>query len=309
MRLNLGGHWLAFLWALIPGQGAQLTEAVKKARSAKASFFELIYHALNGMGPEETAKALKDGGMDKAVMCIFYPDGADGAEPPMGDPLSKNDVLFEKAVVTFREVINFIVALRTFGISIDHIVGPSCWVLGKKYDDAPTKDELSRRIVRFYKALEDDLKNAKIHVSIELLRAEEDKVFETVEFAISVINVLNSYLGKMFGFHFDTFHIDARGYDQVVCIKALGKLITHLHVNGTGRRPAGGDGDKIDWPNVTKALSSAGIDRLGATNEPFCALVRQNNPTLGTGLPDPVEEPGGILQTRKTLEKYDVKIS
>lgn len=314
MKLRLGGHWLAFLWTVTAGQGNLLKEAVAKAKSAKATVFELIYHVLNRMSASETAQALKDGGMNRAVMCVFFPDGEGGAAPPMGDPLSEDNLLFQKAVSTFRQVLTFITELRTFGIEIDLIVGPSCWVLGKEYHDT----QPGRRILLFFKALEQAIKKTNVRVAIELLRAEEDRVVQNIDNAIDIIDMLNRGItGDRFGFHYDSFHLDERGFQQGIALRRLGKRTLHLHINGSGRRPAGGEGDTIDWTGrngvltVFKELNllrEIGTRVLVATNEPFCALVRQNCPLLGVGLPDPVDEPGGINTTCQMLEKNGVEI-
>ena len=308
MRLCFGGHWLAFLWTVASGQGNLLKEAVAKAKSAKASVFELIY-ALNGMRASETAQALKDGGMNRAIICVFFPDGEKDAAPPMGDPLSDNDSLFQRAVDTFREALMFITQLQMVGIKIDLIVGPSCWVLGKEYN--LPQEELNRRILRFYKALEQDLKTADVRVAIELLRGGEDHVIRKIDNAIDIIDALNSIVGSRFGFHYDSFHFDERQFKQDVCIRRLGNRIMHLHINGSGRRPAGGEGDTINWTGqngILTGLKEVGVDGCVATNEPFCALVRQSCAPLGAGLPDPVEEPDGMNITRQMLEKNGVEI-
>ncbi|MBI3619322.1 sugar phosphate isomerase/epimerase [Candidatus Peregrinibacteria bacterium] len=310
MNIRLGGHWLAFLWTLVAGQGHLLTDAVAKAKSAGASVFELIFHALNQMSATETASALKAGGMSRAIMCIFFPPGKDNAPPPLGDPLSDEESPFQQAVTNFRQTFGFILELRTLGIEIDLIVGPSCWVLGKDYE--LSQDELNRRILRFYQTLEPDLKAAGVRVAIELLRAGEDRVVQNIDTTIQIVDMLNSKIsGDLFGVHYDSFHFEERRFEQGVCIRRLGKRIFHLHLNGSGRRPAGGQDDTIDWSGqngVIPALKEVGVDGLTATNEPFCALVRANSPELGTGLPDPVDEPGGINTTRQTLEKNGVTI-
>lgn len=300
---QLGGHWLAFLWSLEAGHGDQLKEAVQQAVSAGASVFELIFQALNAMTAKETAKAIKDGGMTNAIECVFFPPGEGGASPPCGDPLSDDDDEFGLAVMNFKQVCAFIFSLRKFGIEIDLIVGPSCFVLGKTYD--LSEDELRSSIVRFYKEVAHDLRKMGIRVAIELLREEEDQVVCTVENAIAIVDALNAEIeGDRFGIHYDTFHFDCRGYNQVASIKALGRRITHLHVNGTGRRPAGGDGDKLNWSEICAAVTEHTRVEV-ATNEPFCALVRANSPELGDGLPEPVDEPGGIQTTADTLRELE----
>ncbi len=296
MKHQLGGHWLAFLWAT--SQPEPLVEAVKKARGAGATVFELIYHVLNGLSAEQTAAALKEGGVNDAVMCVFFPPG-DNAECPFGDPLSDDPQLVETAVATFKKVIQFMVELQGHGINIDLIVGPSCFVLTKNYQvDWATRKE---RMMSFYTTLDDDLQNADIDVAVELLREEEDQVFETVEQWHDAVTTLNGELVSCYGEHYDTFHMDQRGFDQVKSIALMGDSIYHLHANGTGRRPAGGEGDEIDWSGIHAALVQVGFNGV-ITNEPFCDLVRNECPALGDGLPPAAEEPGGILKTRETLE-------
>lgn len=104
-----------------------------------------------------------------------------------------------------------------------------------------------------------------------------------------------------FGAHYDTFHIDDRGYNQVDSIKELGGRIIHVHVNGTGRRPAGGEGDELNWQAICSTLTEDACYTGIATNEPFCDTVRKNVPALGEGLPPAVAEPGGIIKTAETI--------
>ncbi len=304
MVIRLGAHWLAFLWDI--STRGPLSDAVRKARSAGATVFELIYHALNGLSPSKTADSLKAGGITRAGMCVFFPDGQDGADPPMGDPLSDDAKQRKLALKTFRRILGFMVALRTYGITINLLGGPSCWVLGKDYGwEWPT---LRARIVRFYKELEVDLREAEVRIAIEFLRIEEDLVVQTAEHAAELIDELNTAIhGNMFGILLDTFHVERRGYDQVQTIRTLGHRIIHLHLNGKDRRPAGGEGDTIEWPAVVAALNEAGVE-ADATYEPFCKTVREKNSALGKGLPAPVDEPGGIVTTRQTLEASGMQI-
>ncbi len=303
MNLRFFGHWLAFLWAVT--KRSELSEAVRKAKSAGATGFELIYHVLNKLGPQKTAEALRTGGMSKAIMCIFFPPGQDGAAPPMGDPLGEGKS-FDAAVETFRRVLRFMTALRGYGIDIGEVAGPSCWVLGKKYEHL-TWPQKKERILKFFAALGGDLGPFK--VAIELLRSGEDFVVETVEHWIELIDALNEAHGtKCFYAHYDTFHINERGIDQATAIQQLGRRILHLHLNGTGRRPAGGEGDTLDWAAIMAALQENVMDGRSATNEPFCDLVRGHSPELGDGLPPAVQEPGGMITTRETLEQNGVRI-
>ncbi len=305
MKLRFAGHWLAFLWAITTR--TPLVEAVKLARSAKATVFELIYDVLNGLGAEDTASALKEGGISRAIMCIFYPGGDGGAAPPMGDPLGDGEQ-FDTAVNTFKRVLNFIVALQENGIIIKMIVGPSCWVLGEKYAGMDWTEK-KRRILKFYGALKFELSAASVKVAIEMLRVGEDYVFETVEQWKELIDALNEDHGiNRFGAHWDSFHMEERGINQAASVQALDGRILHLHFNGVGRRPAGGEGDTIDWAAIIAALIERGYDNLTATNEPFCQVVRDNCAPLGEGLPPAVSEPGGMTTTRETLERCGVTI-
>lgn len=298
LELIFSVHWLTFMFVcktIGPLQGA-----VALSRKSGATCFELIYHALNHLNAKDTAYALKTGGINKAVMCIFFP--AEGRnEYPMGDPLSEDATLFNQAVATYKQVLTFIVDLRKHGIHIDLIGGPSCWVLGKDYgvDDA----ELRARILRFFKVLEPDLRAAKVRVAIELLRVEEDRVMQTVQQARAILALLNEQIpGKMFGLHYDTFHFNKRGIAQGEAIRTFGQDIFHLHLNGEDRRPPGSEDETIDWKNdIVPALVDAKLSGLAASYEPFCDVVRDACPPLGVGLPDPYSEPEGIEKTYETL--------
>jgi hypothetical protein len=100
-----------------------------------------------------------------------------------------------------------------------------------------------------------------------------------------------------------------RGYSLVDVIRLLGKLIIHLHFNGTLRRPAGGEGDTVQWRPVVETFQEVGVDNLACANEPFCELVRLKCSELGDGLPPPVDEPGGMVTTRQTLQASGVTIA
>ncbi len=291
MSVRLGAHWLAFLWNLQPGDGGKLKEAVSQAREAGATVFEIMPPLLNAMPAEETAKALTEGGITDAVMCNFYPPGAG-----VGDPLAEGSE-FDIAVAKFKEVIAYILELRKHGITIDLIVGPSCFLLGHDYD--LPEDELRRRISKFYGELTTELCEARIRVAIELLRDIEDKVVRTVDNALAILAGLSA---DVFGFHFDTFHFRDRGYDIVAAIKRFGKRILHFHANGKDRVPPGHDLDDITWggDGVVATLKATGYDGI-ATNEPFCEAVRKAEPSLGAGLPDAMPEPEGLEMTASNL--------
>lgn len=295
-------HWLASFFVLNAGDGARLTAAAKQAKEAGAIGFELIWHALNKMSAAETALALKAAGMFRASMCIFFPDG-------MGDPLSNNPTEFDLAVKNFRQACGFICELRIHGIEINFIDGPSAWVLGKTYSPSSQK-YLNGQILRFYLAVADDLREAGIMVAIELLRYEEDKVLQSVDHAIALIDRLNAAIkGKkgevIFGFHLDVHHFAERGYPIADAIRRLGKRIVLLHLHGTKRRPAGSVGDEMPWAEIIAALKEIGITGVIVTYEPFSDEVRDKaGEALWKGLPPAVTEPSGIIATRATLVQH-----
>lgn len=303
LQLYFAVHWLSWLWECT--KIAQLQRAVQLSKSAGATRFELIYHILNKLSAEETATALKKGGMTHAFMCAFFPsDGESGF--PMGDPLSDDDDIRGQAVATFKQILSFMEELRGHGITIDLIGGPSCYVLGKNYGQPLAV--LHDAIVSFYQEVADELRTLDIGVSIELLRKEEDQVIQGPENLAQLIDRLNGDIpGVRFGAHFDTFHIDQRQYNQADVIRTLGKRITHLHLNGAGRLPPGHQEDTIQWREVITALKEVGLNGLTTTYEPFCADVRAACPPLGDGLPDAVDEPGGIVQTFKYLSRQGVQ--
>ncbi|PIR53322.1 hypothetical protein COU76_01690 [Candidatus Peregrinibacteria bacterium CG10_big_fil_rev_8_21_14_0_10_49_10] len=296
MSVQAGAHWLAFLWSLQPGEGAKLTKAVRKAKRAGATVFEIMPPLLNGMPAEETAKALKNGGITHAVMCNFYPKGAG-----IGDPLAEGKE-FDLAVKTFREVIAYILELRKHGITIDLIVGPSCFLLGHDY--GLSKLELRNRAVQFYGQFTEELRQHGIRVAVELLRAVEDKVIESVTGALAILRMLPE---DVFGFHFDTFHFRDRGHRIVGSILRLKGRIFHFHANGKDRVPPGHDLDDIEWEGedgVVSALELAGFVNGVATNEPFCDDVRKAEPSLGEGLPPAMPEPAGLKMTVDNLKRF-----
>lgn len=305
LSLQYGVHWLSFLWECTTVQ--ELERAVRISKGAGASRFELIYHILNKLSAEETAIALKKGGMDHALMCAFFPGDENGG-CPMGDPLSADDSVRKQAVDTFKQVLRFMAELRVHGICIDLIGGPSCYVLGKNYGQP--LGALHDAITAFYQEVADDLRTFGVGVTIELLRKEEDAVIQGPENLAQLIDRLNADIPNCrFGAHFDTFHIDQRGYNQVEAIRTLGKRITHLHLNGSGRLPPGYAGETIKWDEIIPALKAVGLDGLTTTYEPFCADVRKACPPLGVGLPDAVEEPSGIVQTYKYLTKRGIEFT
>lgn len=305
LHLYYAVHWLSWLWECT--QVAQLQRAVQLSKNAGATRFELIYHILNKLSAEETATALKKGGMTHAFMCAFFPSDGNGGFP-MGDPLSDDDSIRGQAVATFKQILSFMEELRRHDIAIDLIGGPSCYVLGQDY--RLPLGLLHDKIVRFYQESADDLKRLKIGVSIELLRKEEDGVVQGPENLAQLIDRLNTDIPDCrFGAHLDTFHIDQREYNQVSVIQILGKRITHLHLNGAGRLPPGHQEDSIQWREIVAALKEVGLNNLTTTYEPFCADVRAACPPLGVGLPAAVDEPGGIVQTFRHLSRQGIQFT
>jgi sugar phosphate isomerase/epimerase len=292
------GHWLGGCWAV--KNVKTLADAVKNAHLAGARAFELIYHILNGLTAKETAQALKIGGIQHAAMCVFFP-GEEGKPAPMGDPLSKNDAEYQAAVDTFRQVCRFIVDLQWEGIKIDLIVGPSCLVLARNY--GVDRAELHKRIVRFYRDVITYIKLAQSRVAIEMLRAEEDCVIEDPSNLFNIITMLNNFLGcGIFGAHIDTFHCTERGINPTSVIRQLRQHTFHLHLNGSKRRPAGSEGDTVNWQEFVTTCKAVGLNDRMAGYEPFSQTVRDNCPPLGVGLPPAVEEPAGMIFAKQTLE-------
>lgn len=286
MKVKPSAHWLTFLWAVAADAKDQLESVAKLASGAGAIAFELIYHVLNGLSAKDTADALKKGGIKEAIMCMFYPDG-DGADPPMGDPLSDDDGLFRKAIQTFRDVVAFVVALRAEGILIDLIVGPVCFVLGKDYN--LPQETLRARIKKFFDAVEDALEEAGLRVGIEFLREVEDRVIGSMD---ELNLVLDEVDNKRVGAHVDTYHAQNRGQSVAGSIALAGDRLFHLHLNGSDRMPPGHSHDTIKWADIVDAIPPEYEGYAGY--EPFCQEVRDNNAALGAGLPDAVEEPGGL---------------
>lgn len=284
-------------------------------KSAGAVVIELAWQVLNQLSAKDTATALRGGGISRAIQCVFYPPDDKGGLPPMGDPISDDPQLVLRAQFELLKSVSFIQSLRRQNVHAEMIVGPSCLLLG--VPNSLDWNQRKQRILAFYMGIGQQLVDANVKVAIELLRSEEDMVIETRERWIDLLDFLNAQFAEkfgpaalaIFGAHYDTHHIQSRQWDQVETINMLGRRIIHLHVNGTLRRPAGGEGDEMEWGKIISALESATQGRvIAAINEPFCALVRKECPPLGVGLPEPVEEPAGMRKTRETLVTHGAKL-
>ncbi len=285
MMINrpFGAHWLAYLGLTKTGDGHLLRDAAASASTHGASIFELACRPVNDMSAMETAKALDDAEMETASYCRFFP--GDGS---YGDPLADDNAL---ALETIRQDLGFIDILDTQGIAVTYITGPSCFVLGKLYDEP--KPKLLDRAYEWYRKVGELMGNRELTVCIEYLRPSEDKsVLGSMDVLCGLIDRLKD---PRFRVHGDIFHMLERGEDPHDTILKAGKRLAYLHAHGTKRQPPGwynradmDSADRVNWHLVSNALNA--IDFKGpVVPEPFGPAIRLAIPALGEGLPEAID--------------------
>ena len=297
----MGAHWLAFEGVLKSGDGHLLTKAVQIAKDSGADIFELVGKPINQMDAMETAGAVLSGGISEVSYCRFFPD--DGS---LGDPMGTDQLEF--AYRTMRADIDFIDLLRFEGLTVKHITGPSCFMLGCDYGNYSTPHETVEDAIYFYSLVRDQVEDMQLQVNMEYLRREEDLALG----GLDPIREICSELGPNFRWHGDTFHMSKRRVNWVQEILSAAEdrhgvpLLGYLHAHGHDRGLPGlqtaddlGSFDTFDgWVGLFRALDL--IDYKGPlVAEPFGAVVREQIPVLGDGLP-PAIEPS--MYYRNTLD-------
>lgn len=279
---TFGAHWLAFLGALQPGEGKKLEDAARTASDARCTLFELACKPINGMSAQETAGALRAGGISHAAYCRFFPGGADGAAP-FGDPLGDS---CEEAMATIEADVRFIEDLRRCGIVVNDVTGPSVFLLGKRYPFG--REEMRSRICRFVRSTAPLFTNAGLLQHIEYLRPGEDEdVIGSMTEAIALVDMLALPHVRI---HADTFHMSERGEIPHEVLRMAGSRVGYFHAHGTNRLPPGAYGahaqttDQVNWYLVARVLEEIGF--MGpVVPEPFGSAIREQVPVLGDGLP------------------------
>lgn len=284
MTRIFGAHHLAFLGALQPGDGWYLRAAARSATINGCTLFELACNPINRMPADETAQALLAGGIHTASYCRFYPEG-------FGDPIGE-EYEVTKALDTFAADIAFINALRANGVSVTHITGPSCFVLGgeNRLDPEETED----RIIAFYSKVTELVEGENLTVCVEYLRDGEDNgVISSMKKACYLIDQINNPAIKIHG---DTFHMRMRGEKPHGAIELAGSRLGYLHAHGDNRCAPGaykldgavGATDTINWHLVSCALNAIAYNGP-VVAEPFGQIIRDQIPELGAGLPPAID--------------------
>ncbi|MEY2641299.1 MAG: Xylose isomerase-like barrel [Candidatus Parcubacteria bacterium] len=289
---QLGAHWLAFQGVLNPGQGNLLTDAVRIAHQAGATIFEIVGKPLNFMSAKEAADAVLLGGISEVSYCRFFP--GDGS---FGDPIGEcSPKAFAEVLKTFDEDFAYIQALQGAGLRVRHITGPSCFVLGRDYDEF-CQEEIVTRAISFYDHILPQVGELNLQINIEYLRPEEDKALGGLEPVLLICRAL----GPRFRWHADTFHMYQRRLNAVLELRAAGthetgeSMLGYLHAHGFAGREIPGRNKNAwvhdnsrGWEQIGLALR--GMNYEGPiVAEPFGQVVREQIPVLGEGLPPAVD--------------------
>lgn len=280
MKRQFGFHWLAELGALNAGDGGPLEAAVKIAKAAGCNLFELACAPINGLTAIETAQAVKAGGMDTVAFCRFFPDNGS-----FGDPLG-DDGASKLALETFQGDVAFIQELRSNGLTVECITGPSCLMLAQQYTDAPTT---FRRLVEFVGKQGEIINGTDLILALEYLRIQEDQAIGGIK---TLVKLLGEVKHPQIGWHGDVFHMIERGEDPVASIRYAGSHLKCLHAHSQKRVAPGAfylDGIREATDTVNWWLIGQMLDRRGykgpVTPEPFGEAIRKLVPALGEGLP------------------------
>lgn len=285
-RRTYGAHWLAFLGGLPAGESAQLTRAAKTGVQAGCTLFEVACNPVNGLAAIDTAQSLLEGGMRQAAYCRFFP-----GDLSCGDPLG-DAAATDQAVRTIEADLGFIQTLREQGLTVEHMTGPSAFVLGKKYPLA--RDAIRDGICAYFVRIGPLLASAGITLNLEYLRPGEDEdVIASMDELCLLLDRINLPYVKAHG---DTFHMTQRKEVPHEAILRAANRLGYLHAHGTMRVVPGAyrlDGladatDDVNWHQVGCALMAVGF-KGPVVPEPFGATIREHVPALGAGLPPAIE--------------------
>jgi len=289
MKRTFGAHWLAFLGGVQAGEGERLARAVKTSVGAGCTMFELACNPVNQMTAVETAEAVQKGGMTKVSYCRFFPGGE---PPPCGDPIG-DDAGISLAKATLEADLTFIEELRQQGLAVEFMTGPSCFVLGMRYDlDLRTRRKRLRRYAMHQGQM---AASANITVALEYLRPGEDQ--EVIGGMREMCRLIDAVDHPNIRVHADVYHMTMRRELPWRALLHAGKRVAYLHAQGTDRVAPGvykldslpEATDRVNWYLIGKAL-----DEIGYTgpvvSEPFGEQIRKEVPALGEGLPPAIDE-------------------
>jgi sugar phosphate isomerase/epimerase len=294
MKRTFGAHSLGLCGILQPGDGEKLQAAAKTAVQAGATLFELACAPINTMSAEETAKALKAGGMFQASFCRFYPPGNTPDEPaPFGDPLGDRNT-YSRALATVQSDVAFINELRKHGIEVRFITGPGAFVLSKEYDPQRSRENIRGGIFEHYRNVGRAIAGQDLEVAIEYLRDGED--MDVIASMNELCGIVDQIGNPDIGIHADTYHMQQRGEVPHEAIVLAGKSLKYLHAHGDKRLVPGAfqqGGDPLATDPINWHLIGCMLDQVNYNGpvvpEPFCRTIREAIPALGANLPEPIE--------------------
>jgi D-psicose/D-tagatose/L-ribulose 3-epimerase len=138
-------------------------------------------------------------------------------------------------------------------------------------------DERQAILIRLAENLQpvlDEARRANVKLALEPINRFETSLFNTVDQALPLINLVND---PVLGLLLDTFHMNIEERDIPAAIRAAGLHLTHFHACGNDRG-APGDGS-IPWPGIAAALEDVGysgplvIESFAGGNEVMAAAA------------------------------------
>ena len=301
----------------------QLEDAALHAMQASAKVFEIVCAPFCTLPPSFIAQTLTGYGIRHIAYCIVFTQDDKGRATD-GDPISHLPDEQALATQTFLKHLAYIRDLQACGMTVSWITGPSCFVLGREYNEATlwsggttrTREQMDWAIARFYQQFIDDLASMGVKVCLEFLRPEEDRgALSSLKNVLDVIGILGGKNGQ-FRAHLDIFHALKRGMDPVGAVLQAGPLLGYVHAHGDNRIVPGTwllpseDGearliDPVNWWNVGNALDE--VEYAGPiTCEPFCDAIRRDIPVLGVGLPPATRPDIYYQQARRYFERMSI---
>jgi sugar phosphate isomerase/epimerase len=233
------------------------------------------------MSAQETADALKSGGIHHASLCRFFPNA-----DQFGDPLGfcgSTDTAFQ----TILSDLQFIRDLRQNGITITHMTGPSAYVLAHQYKQSP--GELMIAMTDFGHRVEQAASAADVVVGVEYLRHGEDFALCSMERACELVQNVGSPHLRI---QADIFHMLQRGEVPWQLIDMAGDYLAYLHAQGSLRLAPGAfkysykgqlHTDEANWHLIGKALKEVSY-KGPVVSEPFGKPICDEINALGDGV-------------------------
>ena len=245
-----GGHTLSSLFVI---NNVGLLGNVMRAVASRGGKLVEMPYLLCTISWDRVGALAKKYGIDEIALCHFWPKG-DNAEFPAGNPHGNGDEI-ERCMTTFKGIFAAVDALRSQGITVRFIDGPTWGVLAHEHKLPPA--DLLNSVVSFLKLLGDECEKHDLILAVEPLRQNpEDKVIGGTAAAVEILRQVERANVLL---HFDFFHSLENGEDPIQMLAEAREWIGYLHLHGPKRVAPGSKNDTIDWVQASARFTASSL--------------------------------------------------